>query len=195
MGNVVVQQFVSVDGFAANDRGEFDILEGLDGDSSDFDRSNLGWIEQAGAIVLAARTYEMFVAYWPTPVAVHEVVAPSINALPKHVFSRTLTSAPWGSFNEAAIESGELTDVIPKIQASTDGDLIIWGSLTLTDDLFRAGLVDVVRLVVAPVAIGTGRAVFPADVGTLPLRLRNTTRFSAGLVELEYAVGQRTAPR
>ena len=189
MGNIVVQQFVTADGFAANAHGEFDILEALDGDSADFDRSNLGWIEKSGAIVLGARTYEMFASYWPTPAAVHELVAPSINALPKHVFSRSLAVAPWGSFAEAAIESGDPTEVIPAIQSATTGDVIVWGSLTLTDDLFRAGLVDIVRLVVAPIAIGTGRPVFPADLGAVALHLRSTTRFSAGLVELEYSLG------
>jgi dihydrofolate reductase len=190
MGNVVVQQFITTDGFAANAQGEFDILDALDGDSADFDQRNLSWIEQAGAIVLGARTYEMFSSYWPTPAAVHEVVAPSINALPKHVFSHTLKYAPWGSFAEAILETGEVTEVIPRIQAATDGDVIVWGSLTLTDALFRAGLVDVVRLVVAPIAIGTGRAVFPDDLGPVALRLRSTTRFSAGLVELEYSLGE-----
>jgi dihydrofolate reductase len=189
MGNVVVQQFISADGFAANARGEFDILDALAGDSSDFDRSNLTWIEQSGAVVLGARTYEQFVQYWPTPAAVHELVAPSINALPKHVFSHTLTIAPWGSFAEATIETDEISEAIPRIQAATEGDVIVWGSLTLTDGLFRAGLVDVVRLVVAPIAIGTGRPVFPDDLGPVALRLRSTTTFSAGLVELEYALG------
>jgi dihydrofolate reductase len=189
MGKVVVQQFVTTDGFAANARGEFDILDALDGDPADFDRRNLAWIEQAGAAVFGARTYEMFASYWPTPAAVHELVAPSINALPKHVFSHTLTYAPWGSFAEAVIETDEISEAIPRIQAAVDGDVIVWGSLTLTDGLFRAGLVDVVRLVIAPIAIGLGRSVFPEDLGSVALRLRSTQQFSAGLVELEYTLG------
>ncbi|MEJ7717550.1 MAG: hypothetical protein WKF31_06090 [Thermoleophilaceae bacterium] len=50
-----------------------------------------------GAIVLGAATYQMFVGYWPTPRAEGELVAPKINSLPKHVFSRSLASAPWGT--------------------------------------------------------------------------------------------------
>ena len=60
MGDLVVQQFVSADGFAANDRGEFDLFDGLESDSSEFDQSNLEWLESVGAIVLGAETYRMF---------------------------------------------------------------------------------------------------------------------------------------
>jgi dihydrofolate reductase len=96
MGDLVLQQFVSVDGFAANDRNEFDLFDGMEGDSSEFDRANLEWLETVGAIVLGASTYRMFSGYWPTPRAEGELVAPKINSLPKYVFSRSLNSAPWG---------------------------------------------------------------------------------------------------
>ena len=59
MGQLVVQQFVSADGFAANDRNEFDLFDHVEGDSSAFDRSNLEWLEGIGAIVLGANTYGM----------------------------------------------------------------------------------------------------------------------------------------
>ena len=67
MGDLVVQQFVSADGFAANDPNEFDLFDSVEGDSAEFDQSNLEWLEGVGAIVLGAATYQMFVGYWPTP--------------------------------------------------------------------------------------------------------------------------------
>ena len=67
MGDLVVQQFVSADGFAANDQNEFDLFDSVEGDSAEFDQSNLEWLEGVGAIVLGAATYQMFVGYWPTP--------------------------------------------------------------------------------------------------------------------------------
>ena len=48
MGDLVVQQFVSADGFAANDRNEFDLFDRVEGDSSEFDQSNLEWLETVG---------------------------------------------------------------------------------------------------------------------------------------------------
>lgn len=191
MGNLTIQQFVSADGFAANERNEFTLFDDFAGDPSEFDRSNLAWLEGVGAIVLGANTYRMFADYWPTPASDHELVAPRINALPKYVFSRTLKTAPWGPYPNATVEASDVRPVIQRIREATDGDIIVWGSLTLTEALFDAKLVDVIRLVVVPVAIGRGRGAFPTFCGTQKLRLVNTTTFADGLVELEYAVAGR----
>jgi dihydrofolate reductase len=183
-----MQQFVSADGFAADERNEFTLFDQVGGNTSEFDRSNVALLEGVGAIIFGATTYRMFVNYWPTPASEGELIAPRINSLPKHVFSRTLTEAPWGEFPAANVESRDVRSAIEHIADATDGDMIIWGSLNLTEQLFAFGLIDVVRLVVLPVAIGRGRGAFPADRGTQRLRLQDSTTFSDGLVELEYAV-------
>jgi hypothetical protein len=106
MGQLVMQEFVSTDGFAANDDNEFDLLEGMEGDSGEFDRQNLAWLERVGAIVLGANTYRVFAGYWPTPQADQELIGPRINELPKYVFSGSLAAAPWGHYEPARVESG-----------------------------------------------------------------------------------------
>lgn len=60
------------------------------------------------------------------------------------------------------------------------GDLIVWGSLTLTDALLRAGAVDLLRLRVVPVLIGAGRPFVPADLGQRGLVLDSLHRFASG---------------
>jgi dihydrofolate reductase len=188
MGNLVVQQFVSADGFAADEHNQFTLFDHVDGETSEFDRSNLAWLETVGAIIFGATTYRMFADYWPTTASAGEIIAPRLNSLPKYVFSRTLPEAPWGQYPDATIERSDLRSAVQNIAESTDGDMIVWGSLTLTEGLFAAGLVDVVRLVVLPVTIGRGRGAFPAQSRTQRLRLQDSTTFSDGLVELEYAV-------
>lgn len=187
MSDLVVQQFVSVDGFAANDRNEFDLFEGVEGESTEFDRANAAWLESAGAIVLGAETYKMFVTYWPTPAADQELVGPRINALPKHVFSRSLDSAPWGDYDAATVESGDAAEAVRRLRGEIDGDLVLWGSLSLTQSLWEASAIDVVRLVVVPVALGSGRGVFPPEARTSRLRLTGA-RTLGGLVAADYAV-------
>ena len=188
MGRLVVQQFVSADGFAADDRGEFDLFDHVEGDSGPFDRSNAAWLEEVGAIVLGANTYAMFAGYWPTSQSAHELVAARINALPKYVFSRSLTEAPWGDHAPATVEAGDAAETVARLKREIAGDLILWGSLSLTHSLFRAGAVDVVRLVVLPVAIGSGRGVFPAGGSPLALRLLGSETLGP-LVAVDYAVG------
>ena len=192
MGHLVVQQFVTLDGFAANLDNEFTAYELLDGGTEEFDRSQVAWLEGVDAMVLGANTYRLFVGYWPTPEAAGESIAGPLNALRRHVFSRTLSHAPWGDLPPATLESGDAVEAIRRIKAETAGIVVLWGSLSLSRAFFAAGEVDEVRLVVMPVVIGAGRGVFPADTDPAVLDLRGAQSFDDGLVELHYAL--RAAP-
>ena len=189
MGQLIVQEFVTVDGFAANTDNEFTAHELLEGGTAEFDRNQLGWLGGVDAMVLGANTYRMFAEFWPTPASAGEVIAPALNGLRRFVFSRRLTNAPWGDLPAATIESGDAVDAIRRIKRDVEGTIVLWGSLTLSEAFFAAGEVDGVRLVVMPVAIGAGRGVFPAGQDPTLLQLQSATTFDAGLVELEYALG------
>ena len=193
MGNLVVQQFVSADGFAANADNSLTLFDDFDGDSDEFHRSNLQWLDSVGLIVLGKNTYEMFAEYWPTDESAGEAVAEKLNALPKVVFSTTLETAPWGDgkYADVTIESGGpdgLVHAITRLANDYRGDIVVWGSIDLTYGLFEAGLVDEVRIVVLPMVTGAGRSVFPPISGVLRLRLVSNNRFDSGIVELVYAV-------
>jgi dihydrofolate reductase len=187
----VVQEFVSADGFAADANNEFTFYELLDGGTAEFDRSQLKWLETVDTMVLGANTYRMFVEYWPTPASKDEIIAPSLNGLRRVVFSGQLMSAPWGDMPEAAIESGDAIEAIRRLKSGTDGDIVVWGSLTLAGTFLAAGEVDQVRLVVMPIAIGSGRGVFPPEQDPNVLDLQSATTYDQGLVELVYGVRAR----
>jgi dihydrofolate reductase len=188
MGQLVVQEFVTADGFAANTNNEFNAYEMLEGGTAQFDRSQLAWLETVDAMVLGAATYRMFVEFWPTPASDGEVIAPALNGLRRFVFSRSLRNAPWGDLPAATIESGDAVEAIRRIKSEVEGTIVLWGSLTLSEAFFAAGEVDSVRLVVMPIAIGAGRGVFPARQDPTLLSLRSAKTYDAGLVELDYAV-------
>ncbi|WP_051628690.1 dihydrofolate reductase family protein [Arthrobacter sp. UNC362MFTsu5.1] len=191
MGQLIVQEFVTADGFAADANNEFTAYEMLEGGTAEFDRSQVAWLDTVDAMVLGAATYRMFAEFWPTPASDGEVIAPVLNALRRFVFSRTLKSAPWGNLPEATVESGDAVEAIRRIKSETVGSVVLWGSLTLGEAFFKAGEVDGVRLVVMPVAIGAGRGVFPAGQDPALLRLLSAKTYDAELVELEYSL--RTA--
>ena len=188
MGQLVVQEFVTADGFAANTNNEFDAYGMLEGGTAEFDRSQLAWLDTVDAMVLGAATYRMFVEFWPTPASDGEVIAPALNGLRRFVFSRSLRNAPWGELPAATIESGDAVEAIRRIKLEVKGTIVLWGSLTLGEAFFEAGEVDAVRLVVMPFAIGAGRGVFPAGLDPTLLSLRSAKSYDAGLVELDYAV-------
>ena len=67
-------------------------------------------------------------------------------------------------------------------------DVIVWGSLSLTDQLFRSGGVDVLSWRICPIALGTGRRALPADYSTDAMRLLGSRAYDGGLLTAEYAV-------
>jgi len=188
VGKLVVQQFVSLDGFAANADGDFTVFDGVTAATHHFDSSNLAWLRSVDAIVFGARTYRQFADYWPTMTDTEQIVASRINALPKIVFSHSLADAPWGEHTPAEVDRGDAVDGVLRLKRRFAGDLIVWGSLSLTAALFDADVVDVVRLVVAPSILGSGRPVFPPSFAGSRLRLLSAAAFDGTLVESEYEV-------
>jgi dihydrofolate reductase len=191
MGQLVVQEFVSADGFAADANNDFTFYEYLSGGTAEFDRSQLKWLETVDTMVLGAKTYREFVEYWPTPASAQELITPALNALRRIVFSNHLRNAPWGDMPEARIESGDTVAAIRKIKAEAKADVVIWGSLTLAGTILAAGEVDQVRLIVLPVAIGAGRGVFPFEQRPQVLSLQSATTYDQGLIELVYGVPKK----
>jgi dihydrofolate reductase len=187
MGRVIVEQIVSTDGFAADSSGGIDFFMTND-DFAHSQGEQLEVLENVRAIVFGATTYRMFADYWPQADPTKEPVATPINSLPKHVFSNTLEAAPWAD-GEAILERGDAVERLPALLEQYDGDLIVWGSLTLTDALFRAGLVDVLRLRTLPVLLGEGRSIAPADLPQTPLTLQRAETYEGGMLSLTYSVG------
>ncbi len=185
MGRIIVEQIVSADGFAADTDGGMTFMTVAEPDEVDDDQ--LRMLEQVDAIVLGRVTYGMFAGYWPQADPARYPVAGPIATLPKHVVSNTLESAPWGD-DEIVVERGDGVESLRRLKAQYAGDLIIWGSLALTDALFRAGEVDVLRLRIVPTLIGAGRPATPEDLPLTTLTLTGTRVFDGGQVTLEYAV-------
>ncbi|WP_406247658.1 dihydrofolate reductase family protein [Microbacterium sp. M] len=183
MGILTVEQIVSVDGYAAEPDGGIGFMDAADvGNANDDDQ--LEFLRDVDAILLGADTYRMFAGYWPTADPGIEVVAEPINRLPKFVLSNTLTEAPWGD-GSIEILSGDAADAVAALKGRYDR-IIVWGSLTLTDTLFEAGLVDELRLRVVPVLIGDGRSFSPPTLGQRRLELVRVVSHPSGHVGVTY---------
>jgi dihydrofolate reductase len=187
MGSIIVEQIVSADGFAADaDRG----IAFFEHDRSfhELDTDQMKMLAGVDAMILGANTYKMFAAFWPTEQSEGEVVAEWINTRPKHVISRSLERAPWGRFEPAKVERGDAVRSVAAVRDRYRGDVIVWGSLLLTETLFRADLVDRVRLRSVPRLIGAGVPVAPKDLGQRELELVECKAYPMGHVVLDYRV-------
>ncbi|MFD7297365.1 dihydrofolate reductase family protein [Streptomyces sp. NPDC059897] len=130
-----------------------------------------GWLGEADGLLLGRRTYENFARDWPT-MTDHPMGA-VMNGLPKYVASQSLTKADW---NPTTILAGNIAAEVDALKRQPGRELQIHGSSRLAQSLLAAGLVDQLRLAIAPVVVGRGRRLFP-DGGT-PAGLRPVSQRS-----------------
>ncbi|QDQ91759.1 reductase [Rhodococcus sp. WB9] len=186
---VVVQELTSLDGFVAGRSGELDFFDAVP-DYGEVDRYNLRLLADTDLALLGRKTYQMFSDYWPTEQAQGEVVAETVNAIPKLVFSSTLDSAPWGDREPAQLWSGDAVERVQQLRQEPGGDLILWGSITLARSLLAAELVDEIQLHVVPILLGQGRRLLDEDTGMHALTLLESKGYDSGIVTLRYRVGR-----
>ena len=140
-------------------------------------------------MLFGRRTYEAFARDWPE-IAEPDPFTVRMNTLPKFVVSNTISGGSW---SPTTVLRGDLREALGPLKHEPGGDLQVHGSARLAASLLDAGLVDTIRLAVAPVIIGHGRRLLTGsrDAG---LRLREHSVTSSGLTILEYDVGG-DAPR
>jgi dihydrofolate reductase len=163
MRKVIVQEFVTVDGFGAGPNGEIEfIVDSSDSDptTGEFVDDQLRFLETVDTILLGAETYRMFAEFWPEQTVETQGIADALNSTPKVVFSTTLDRAPWGDWEEARVVSGDASDEVRRLKEEPGKDLVLWGSLSVARSLTRDGLVDEYRLWICPVVLGHGKRVF-----------------------------------
>lgn len=121
-----------------------------------FERMAAAWLGQADALLLGRRTYVGFARDWPK--MTEPPFGPLMNGLPKYVASHSLTEAGW---NPTTILSGDVPAQVADLKRQPGRELQLHGSARLARSLLAAGLIDELRLVVAPVVLGAGRRLFP----------------------------------
>lgn len=141
------------------------------------------WLNQADALLLGRRTYEAFARDWPQITDAEDPFTVLMNSLPKYVASHTLEHGGW---NPTTVLAGDIAAQVAGLKAIPGRELQIHGSARLAGSLLAAGLVDEMRLVVAPVVLGHGRRLFPEGGSAAGLRLADSTTTPGGLALLTY---------
>jgi dihydrofolate reductase len=121
-------------------------------------------------------TYEQMAGHWPNATGEY---AEFMNRLPKVVFSRTLPDAGWAG---ARIARGDLTEEMAALTSEPGGEVMVHGGAAFVQALSRLGLIDEYRLVILPVALGSGLPLFKDLAKPLRLNLAEATNFPDGTV-------------
>lgn len=195
---VILKMSMSLDGFVSGPAGEQDWM--FTGDDAAIQWSARS-IARAGVHVMGRRTFEGMASYWPT--ASGPFAAP-MNDIPKVYFSRHAAPAPGtlddaeapdssektgaagDSWQTARVATGDLRDEIARLAAEPGGEILVHGGAEFAGSLITAGLVDEYRLLVPPVALGQGRALFAGVDSRVALTLVDVIPFPSGTVAHIY---------
>jgi dihydrofolate reductase len=180
---IVVSEFVSLDGVMEDPGG----AEGYEHAGWHF-RS---WVPEMGkikldellasdALLLGRVTYQAFAAAWPT-VEDEDGFADRMNSLPKYVVSSTLDTLDW---NNSHILKGDVAEEVTALKQRPGNDLLIGGSAMLVQELARHNLIDLYRLAVHPVVLGTGKRLLGDTHVNLELVEQQST--PSGVIFLSY---------
>ena len=170
MRNVVLMMTASIDGFVV---GPKEHAGGVP-EPAELQSWKLNRIRRAGTHIMGRVTYEEMASFWPT--STDDYAAP-MNEVPKVVFSKTLTDAPWP---ESSIAIGDLAAEIGALKEQPGGEIIAWGGANFARALNREGLVDQYAIIHQPVAYGGGEPMFQDLPDALHLKVVAATTFSTG---------------
>ena len=178
MRKVVLYTLMSLDG-AVDDLGTY---------FQDFDEPMYGYLAEVIAtqdtVLLGRRTYDEWAPIWPT--SDHQPFAGFINDVAKVVVTSTTPPTTWAN---STVAEGPVEEVVRDLRARSGGDIGVHGSITLARSLLRAGLVDELRLVVAPVIDGKGRRLFDESLDMRRLELVRAAGTPSGSLLLSYRRG------
>lgn len=184
MGRLVVTEFMSLDG----------VMEAPGGEPG---HPHSGWVAPfmsegqaprfkleetlaAEALLIGRTTYESFAGAWPERDD-EAGFAAKMNSMPKYVVSSTLADPEW---DNTTVITGDLADSVTDLKASIRGMILVAGSHTLVHALIRARLVDEIRLMIAPVVLGSGLKVFPEGPDRYDFELTGSETMDSGVVVL-----------
>lgn len=122
-------------------------------------------------VVLGRRSYDEWAGYWPGSDV--EPFATFINGVAKHVATSKPLDGDWAG---ATAIDGDLVDAVRALTRQPGKDIGVHASISVTQALLAAGLVDELRLVIAPAIAGSGRRLLDGlpPITLAPIRIEAT---------------------
>jgi dihydrofolate reductase len=143
--------------------------------------------EKSDAILLGRRTYEEFVAFWPSQGS--EVpMADYLNKARKHVVSTTLESLEWAN---SSLVTGDVAEEVATLKEQRGKNIQVIGSPTLVRSLLRDWLLDELSLLMHPIVVGGGMRLFEDLRFGTALKLVDSRTLGSGVLFLTYTPAGR----
>lgn len=190
MRQLIVAEHISLDGVIQAPGGPEEDRSGdfrLGGWSAPYDDDAIGQAvqelhSQPFELLLGRRTYDIWAAFWPL-VPAGNAIADQFNSVPKHVATHRPESLECQ--NSRALQ-GDLADAVRALKRQDGADLLSWGSSDMIRQLFAAGLVDELLLMLYPVVLGHGKRLFDDNAQASAFTLEDSTRAASGALITRY---------
>lgn len=190
MRKLIVQEWLSLDGYAEDKNGKLDFFPPADANKYS-DEDQVKFMDDIDTILLGRVTYQLFVDFWPTATTDTEAIADKLNSTTKMVFSNTLKTAPWGKWPEASIIKGDAATQVRKLKELPGKNMVLWGSLSLSQALIKESLIDEYHIQLCPTAVGGGKAFFPLLNESSQFVLTGFKKYDSGVMFLQYEPKRR----
>jgi dihydrofolate reductase len=139
---------------------------------------------------MGSQTFRVMAGHWPTA---RDEFAPAMSSIPKAVFSQhgktdaTTPDSPLAkTWRAARWLVGDVASNAAKLKAEAGGPIVAHGGASFARSLVALDLVDEYQLLVQPIAIGRGLALFSDRATPLRLRLASAEVFPSGRIGQIY---------
>lgn len=184
MRKVILSMMVSADGYTARADGTLDWFLS----DAQFEQEMLALLRNVDGMFFGRVAYQLLSQYWSAARASGGTgregeFAHLMNAIPKTVWSRTMQHAHWGP---VTIEREVDAERIVQRKREPGKDLVLFAGGQLASVFADLDLFDEYRLMVHPIILGTGIALFRNLTAERALTLRRSRIFPSGMVLLHY---------
>lgn len=177
MKKVILDLAVTLDGFIEGPNGEIDwcIMD----DEIDFDR----FLSGIDTIFYGRVSYDSWGNYQPETNASNAelMLWKGVHSKKKYVFSSQSRQD-----NKATFINSDIVTKVNEIKKQPGGDIWLYGGASLIKTFIQLNLIDIYRISVHPIALGSGKPLFEDLKERLELTLLKTNIFKSGVVQLIY---------
>jgi dihydrofolate reductase len=184
MRKIVLTEWVTLDGYTTGPNDDMSFVgESFNEEMGKYEDDI---VTSGDTLILGRVTYQSFAGSWPYVPDKPDVgdaekaYARKLNAMRKIVFSKTLQQVEW---NNSELFPDIDADMIKRLKQEEGKNILVYGSASIVQQLSSLGLIDEYQLLVHPVLLGAGKALFKEK---LKLKLVSAKPFTSGVVLLTY---------
>lgn len=172
MSKTIFYGVISLDGYLAGESEDMSWAEKYLSPDEDF-----GWMElltSCGSMLQGRKTFEFELKSVPDMERI----------LPTYVLTEQPLKFDGLQIPNLFFIGGDLREVVKTIMAKHPGNLFIGGGAMLVDTMLSMGLIDEMRLFIAPDILGAGTKLFKGSKVRQQFELASSRSYNSGLVEM-----------